>query len=515
MRTPYFLLTFVLFCIRRASTAPARGHSEVEDLLTWGEQSGVQCNNLKYDRSREVPGLLATSGILGNSVIVSLPRRLALSVSAGQPCPIPHLVPVQLWSSTNKHLQLALLLLDEFKKGTASKWHPYIAALPTSCDTLVHWSEEELEELQYSTTEHEQHFLQKVKHQVDELQDLYWRLQSSALVTQHNTTYDELVWASDIVRSRALAIASPGGWLSRNSITAAAFAGQVLLRLPFFGQFQLTPQISGMCRMVMFVCVGSVLAGANPQGSMDVALLPIIDSIPYNSSSQGHLQVSRFGGSVEAFLGPGGATAGEQVTAAFAPARNEELLQHRGLVETDNIHDFYMANVLEFVKQTAVDQPNEEQLQEVDKRPALLKALTEARLTGHGWQPATLQALRFLYASEEELQAANTVKPIRWMTQLVQQGQLPTFGYYFAQPQSYHTETRVDQVLFSLCREIAQSKPTSLSDDSAAFTKQQQLGSISCTARQKLALQFRQAYKGLLHRCMLQHDVGGTTAGLA
>lgn len=74
----------------------------------------------------------------------------------------------------------------------------------------------------------------------------------------------------------------------------------------------------------------------------------------------------------------------------------------------------------------------------------------QARLTGNGWQPATLQALRFLYASEEELQAANSVKPIRWMTQLVQQGQLPTFGYCFAQPQSYHTETRVDQVCMHL-----------------------------------------------------------------
>ncbi|KAL3142195.1 hypothetical protein ABBQ38_002545 [Trebouxia sp. C0009 RCD-2024] len=111
-------------------------------------------------------------------------------------------------------------------------------------------------------------------------------------------------------------------------------------------------QISGMCRMVMFVSVGSVLAGANPQGSMDLVLLPIICSIRYKSSSQ--------------------------VTAAFAAARNEELLQHHGFVETDNIHDFHMANVLEFDRQTAVDQPNEEQLQEDVKRPALLKALTEA-----------------------------------------------------------------------------------------------------------------------------------------
>lgn len=66
-----------------------------------------------------------------------------------------------------------------------------------------------------------------------------------------------------------------------------------------------------------------------------------------------------------------------QVTAAFAPARNEELLQHRGFVEIENTHDYYVANVLEFVKQTATDQPDEEQLQQVVKRPALRRALTE------------------------------------------------------------------------------------------------------------------------------------------
>ena len=61
-----------------------------------------------------------------------------------------------------RHLQLALLLLKEFKKGSESKWHPYIAALPASVNTLLHWTEEELKELQYSTPGHEQQFLQEV-----------------------------------------------------------------------------------------------------------------------------------------------------------------------------------------------------------------------------------------------------------------------------------------------------------------------------------------------------------------
>ena len=72
--------------------------------------------------------------------------------------------------------------------------------------------------------------------------------------------------------------------------------------------------------------------------------------------------------------------------------------------------------------------------------------LMQAKLTPKGWQPETMQALRFLYASEDELQAAKSLSPVRWMKQLVQQQQLPTFGYFFDKPQSHLTETRVDQV---------------------------------------------------------------------
>ena len=68
------------------------------------------------------------------------------------------------------------------------------------------------------------------------------------------------------------------------------------------------------------------------------------------------------------------------------------------------------------------------------------------------------------------------------------------------------------QVLYSLCQDIIQSKPTSLMDDAAAVKQLQQ--SESTAERQRLALQFRSGCKGLLQKCMLLHDVGGTTSGL-
>lgn len=61
-----------------------------------------------------------------------------------------------------RHFQLALLLLREAKKGAQSLWYPYIQHLPNSFHTLVHWSNSELEALQYGDTESEQKFLLEV-----------------------------------------------------------------------------------------------------------------------------------------------------------------------------------------------------------------------------------------------------------------------------------------------------------------------------------------------------------------
>ena len=62
-----------------------------------------------------------------------------------------------------RHLQLALLLLTEVKKGTNSTWHPYIHSLPSSVNTLLHWTDAQLQELQYSRSGHEQQFLEEAR----------------------------------------------------------------------------------------------------------------------------------------------------------------------------------------------------------------------------------------------------------------------------------------------------------------------------------------------------------------
>jgi len=70
----------------------------------------------------------------------------------------------------------------------------------------------------------------------------------------------------------------------------------------------------------------------------------------------------------------------------------------------------------------------------------------QAKLTSEGWSTETVTALRYLLASEEESRAAKSLQPKRWVTEVVQYRQLPTFGYVFKEMQSDATETRVDQV---------------------------------------------------------------------
>ena len=53
-------------------------------------------------------------------------------------------------------MQLGLLLLKEAKQGYASKFHPWIQSLPVTFDTLKHWSEAEMDELQTGTMPGEQ-----------------------------------------------------------------------------------------------------------------------------------------------------------------------------------------------------------------------------------------------------------------------------------------------------------------------------------------------------------------------
>ncbi len=100
--------------IIRAEECPAGAAQcdAVHELLSWAAAHGAQCDRLQTDTTLAIRGLTATTDIPGGSVIVSLPRSLALSVSPSQSCPVPHLIPEDVWSSSIKYNPLVILHLS-------------------------------------------------------------------------------------------------------------------------------------------------------------------------------------------------------------------------------------------------------------------------------------------------------------------------------------------------------------------------------------------------------------------
>jgi len=113
-------------------------------------------------------GIVATQDIPEDTVLFSIPRSAIINVLTSD---LPKKIPAVFEESTtgledadneadeeadeastapDSWVSLILILLYEFLQGEQSKWKPYIDVLPQSFDTLMFWSNKELEELQAS-----------------------------------------------------------------------------------------------------------------------------------------------------------------------------------------------------------------------------------------------------------------------------------------------------------------------------------------------------------------------------
>ena len=89
---------------------------------------------------------MATDDIDEDEELFSLPRTLILSVENSELLALhPHI-----FNDLDPWLSLIVVLIYEHLKGTNSKWAPYLNVMPENFDTLMFWSDEELDELQAS-----------------------------------------------------------------------------------------------------------------------------------------------------------------------------------------------------------------------------------------------------------------------------------------------------------------------------------------------------------------------------
>ncbi|DBA82089.1 TPA: Ribosomal lysine N-methyltransferase 4 [Trebouxia sp. C0004] len=266
---------------------------ELQDLLSWaGNSAKIHCSALAADENLAVRGVVARKYIPAKSVIISIPRKMALSVKAGQSSPMPDLVPEKLWKSLDASIQIALVLIRETKRGSESPWHVWIQSLPRRFTTLMHWNQQQLDQLHMNSTTAEQDFLTRVRKQKETVHASYRKLQRAPVASKWNLTPDELVWAVNVATSRPFSI--PSHWTESIAesmtpiiIGSVGLLGIVLFKSQSFSHWQNSKEIVSCCR---FVLAMSVLATAvrslyEQIGVSTAALVPILDIINHSSTS--------------------------------------------------------------------------------------------------------------------------------------------------------------------------------------------------------------------------------------
>ncbi|KAL0044789.1 hypothetical protein WJX82_009632 [Trebouxia sp. C0006] len=369
----------------------------------------------------------------------------------GQKSPFPSLVPEDIWKSCGENVKLALVLLRKAKRGQDSPWQLWIESLPHEVATLMHWSDKELQQLQLDSTPAEKEFYDQIKQQLADITDDYRRLQSTPLVSDLDISLEDLIWASDMVTSRSFVFPKQEAWWSPLAVGTAVVVAGLAFKAPFINRWQYSSQISAGCRYAFTACMAAAFFQNkySTEGSHQVALLPVIDLLNHNSTSQGELQASRFSSSLRAVSGPHGFVAGQEVTHSYGDKSNEMLLQFYGFVEMDNINDMYMADMYEWTKQR--HNVSEDRWHFLESDPLVMQELHQAELKKSGWSDAVIESLRYLFASEQETEAGSALDPLQWFQALFKYREIPNVMTAWKQELSEKTEQQVFQVLHGFC----------------------------------------------------------------
>lgn len=139
--------------------------AQSDDFLNWFQSqpgstfhSSLSITDL---RSRNAGrGIIATEAIPADTELFSIPRSSIISVADSR---LSKLLP-QIFTTLKDSeaadgddivipdpwLDLVLVMMYEYLQGDSSKWKPYFDVLPNVFDTLMFWSQSELDELQAS-----------------------------------------------------------------------------------------------------------------------------------------------------------------------------------------------------------------------------------------------------------------------------------------------------------------------------------------------------------------------------
>lgn len=163
------------------------------------EEAGMLCDKISLATFGELRGVMAKTAIKSGETLIAYPRAAAMDLAAqGSVCPCPELIDAKFWNSAPWYLQLGLWLVAEEAKGESSKWASYIALLPRTLSTPVHWSSSQLNELHYPAV------VLSVREQREHFSTLVASAQQHLAPGASSEPLDRLEWAMEMVLSRAL-----------------------------------------------------------------------------------------------------------------------------------------------------------------------------------------------------------------------------------------------------------------------------------------------------------------------
>lgn len=125
------------------------GATGVVEFNSWLAKSGVANSKVKLavDMGPGARGMVATADIAAGDSILDIPFSMLMTLNTAQNGPLKEVVNAK---QLNPTVILALHLLDE-KFNATSAFRPWLEMLPTTFETPIHWSDDELDELQGST----------------------------------------------------------------------------------------------------------------------------------------------------------------------------------------------------------------------------------------------------------------------------------------------------------------------------------------------------------------------------
>jgi hypothetical protein len=444
-------------------------------------------------------GVIATQDLKSNDLVIVVPTPLAITTTGdgGGTVEVVQdvLVDKSLLRQAPWYCQMSLYL-NWIKQANVQSdgpdFKPWLAALPRSLTTPLHWSSSQRAQLQY-------HYMEEsVTRQEEEWMRWYNLFKSNLRGGLQSLSWDDFVWGCEMARSRAFSSSYAGA-----PFNPFVYAFALLLVTAYVGLgFGTIEQAANGAALV--VCASILKDFVLPKLSKRrrYVICPVLDMANHVSTAvSGTVSLEFFQNAYSlAITTP--VASGDQVFISYGTRSNDQLLQYYGFCETDNPHDVYILPPLREWDIRSLERacgrffaPG--RLQKLERAGLLGIAAEEPTSSSGGFDndetgnprggvvvtraggvdPAVLQALRIMVATDEEWNESGEA-----------------IGN-FATPVSKENERLVRIAVKTALESELATKATTLEEDHALLLQQP---SKSLTDEDRIAIQFRIEKKKLL-----------------